>query len=98
MIRHTVLIWALPDTPTTELQAVIDAVAELPSLIEEIDTYAVGFDAGLSEGSPDIAIMATYEDEDAFNTYRLHPAHVAVVKDMVEPICERRVSTQLVTP
>ena len=36
-------------------------------------------------------------DADAFATYRSHPDHVAVIGELIEPICAERVSVQFAT-
>ena len=98
MLRHAVLIWTTEDSTATQQDALIAGLAALPNTIEAIGTYVMGRDEGISPGAPDISLMATFDDVGAFNAYRQHADHVAAVRDLLEPICDRRVSTQLLTP
>ena len=74
---------------------VFSVVYTLPSIIDEIDAYLVGPDLGVSDTSWDFAVVADFADATAFATYRTHPDHLAVIRDLVEPICAQRVAVQL---
>lgn len=97
MLSHTVMIWVTESATEEDRQGLVDSLRSLPGHIEQIDTYLVGFDPKISPGAPDITIMATYADLEAFNAYRNHAEHVRVVNEVLEPICDRRVSSQLVS-
>ena len=81
-------------TPDEAVDAMIDALRELPSLIPSIRTYAVGRDAGLREGNAAVGITATFDDEAGWKEYVDHPDHQRVINDHIAPIRTSRESVQ----
>ncbi|WP_157219804.1 Dabb family protein [Flavisphingomonas formosensis] len=81
MIRHLCLIrYKDPASVTPQMQQRIEqAYLSLPGLIPGILSMQVGRDRGLLEGNADLAIQATFEDEEAFRRYSVHPAHGEVI-------------------
>ena len=96
-LRHVVCFRFHPDTPADAVDALAAGLRALPSIIDEIDAYLVGPDLGVSDTSWDFAVVADFADATAFATYRTHPDHLAVIRDLVEPICAERVSVQFAT-
>jgi hypothetical protein len=75
-------------------QALAEGLRTLPGQIAEIRGYQVGPDLGVSDGSWDFAVSADFDSVDDFNAYRAHPAHVQVVRELLEPISAERHSVQ----
>lgn len=94
MFRHVVLLRWKDGTTADELAHLESGLAELPALIPEIRNYQFGADAKVNDGTFDLAIVADFDDVDAYLVYRDHPAHVAVITDRVRPIVEERVAVQ----
>jgi hypothetical protein len=85
--------WA--DEATTEAkQAALDAVAGLPGMVASIRTFSIGTDAGLAEGNFDACVVADFDDEAGYITYRDHPDHVRVVTELLRPIAAGRAAVQ----
>lgn len=53
---------------------------ELPKFIEEINFFAVGINISESERAYDMVLVSDFENIEAFNSYRIHPKHVAFVE------------------
>ena len=50
---------------------------------------------GLAEGNYDFAVVADFEDTESYLAYRDHPAHRAIVEEVIEPpITRHRASVQ----
>lgn len=94
MIQHVVLITFVPEATDEQRQAVVDALRDLPAQIETIVSYHVGLDLGFADGNASLGIVAQFSDEDGWATYRDHPAHVAVIQELIAPIRASRTAVQ----
>lgn len=94
MIRHVVAITWLPETTADQQQTAMDALATLPALMRGLRSYSFGPDVGVTPGTASFAIVADFDDADAYVAYRDHPAHVDVVRRLIAPISEQRRAVQ----
>lgn len=94
MIRHVVVITWLPEATAEQKQQVSEELATLPPLMTGLRSYTCGPDAGLNQGNPDFAIVADFDDADAYRAYRDHPAHLTVIKSAIAPISDQRKAVQ----
>jgi hypothetical protein len=81
-------------TPASALDEVVAALRTLPGVIPEIRRFDVGPDLGLADGNADVALVADFDDADAWRRYQEHPEHVRVIAEHVRPILEHRVACQ----
>jgi hypothetical protein len=95
VIRHVVGFTWTADATDADVAAVRAALAALPGQIPEIRAYTFGTDLGLVEGNVDFAIVADFDDVDAWHRYQRHPAHQAVLTDRIRPILAARAAVQL---
>lgn len=78
MITHVVLFKV--DGPDGEgTGRILKGLRGLQDRIEVIREWDVGYDVVKSERSYDLALVATFDDLDALEEYRVHPAHQEVV-------------------
>lgn len=89
--RHVVLL-TLDDS--CDVDGVVDALRELPGRIPELRSYVVGRDAGLAPGNATVAVVADFDDEAGFVTYRDHPEHQRVIAERITPHLVARSSVQ----
>lgn len=75
--------------------AVSTGLAALPGQIAAIRAYRFGPDAGLADGNWDFAVTADFLDEARYLEYRDHPAHRAVIVELIAPIAAERVAVQV---
>lgn len=95
MIRHIALFrWAEGGGGEDDQAAVIAALTGLPAQIPEILGYHFGPDAGIDDGNWDFAVAADVADEAAYAVYRDHPAHRAVLVDVIRPRIAARAAVQ----
>ena len=85
MIRHVVLIRLRPDVPNDVAGKLIDRLRALPAVIPEIRFYQAGADLVHGANSMDVALIADFDNLDALQRYRVHPAHVAVLEESIKP-------------
>ena len=83
MITHVVMFKLRDPSPThaANCKALLDA---LPAEIPEIRAWSVGVDVLRSARSWDLVLVATYDDLDALERYRVHPRHEEVAGYLVE--------------
>lgn len=95
MIRHVVVFRWKPDITDETIDAVRAALTELPARVPGIVSYEFGADAGINEGNFDFAVVAEFDDRDDYVVYRDHPAHRALIADLVAPHVAERAAVQL---
>ncbi len=93
-LRHVVLIELKPETPLTVVDEITSALRALPSQIEAIRSYEVLTDLGLAETNASIGVIATFDDEAGWRSYGPHPAHQAVVQQLIAPNAVKRIALQ----
>ena len=94
MIRHvSCFAWAAEAT-AAQRQQVAAELRALPPLMRGLRAYQFGADAGLAEGNYDFAVVADFDDTESYLAYRDHPAHRAIVEEVIKPITRHRASVQ----
>lgn len=94
MVRHVVLFAWIPEATDKQKRQVAEELRALPPLMTGLRSFQVGPDAGLIEGTFYFALVADFEDAQSYLAYRNHPAHRAVVEQVINPIAEERVAVQ----
>jgi stress responsive alpha/beta barrel protein len=95
VIRHVVCLTWKRDVTDAEIEAVRAELVKLPGKIPEIRDYMVGSDLGVGAGNAHFAIVADFDDVDAWRRYQAHPAHEAVLAERIRPILAARAAVQL---
>jgi len=94
MIRHVVLFAWIPEATGKQKRQAAEELRTLPPLMTGLRSFNVGPDAGIIEGTFDFALVADFEDVGSYLAYRNHPAHRAVVEQVIDPIAKERVAVQ----
>ncbi len=94
MFHHTVLLRFRPDSTREQHQAVVDDLRALPEAISELADYQVHLDAGLADDNAHVSVAATFADEAAWRSYAIHPAHLRVIDERINPIKESSLRSQ----
>jgi hypothetical protein len=94
MIRHVVLFVWTPEATDKQKHQVAEELGALPPLLTGLRSFHAGPDAGIIEGNFDFAVVADFEDAESYLAYRNHPAHRAVVDEVISPITKERVAIQ----
>lgn len=96
MIRHIVLLTLRSDAPPDAAEKIAEALRALPAKIPSIREYQAGVDVGLVPGNATLAATAIFDDEAGYLEYREHPAHRAVIEELIDPVREARAGIQFV--
>jgi len=91
MLKHIVLMEFKADAPEGAAKQVMGALRALPDAIPEIVSLAVGTNVVESERNLDLGLVVEFENREALDRYAAYPAHVAVVRDEIQPVLERLV-------
>jgi hypothetical protein len=94
-VTHVALFTWKPGTTDQQLRALTDALTALPALIPEIRSFLVGPDAGVSPTNDAFAVVAEFDDLDAFRRYAADPHHLDVIERLLKPILATRHAVQL---
>ena len=94
MTHVAVFTWK-PGTSDHEVEELADALATLPGLIPDIRSFRFGADAGVSVGNDRFAVVAEFEDMDAYKRYASDPRHRDVVNQYLKPLLGTRHAVQL---
>jgi len=92
--RHVVMFRWKADAGAERLTALRRALAALPGQVPEIRSYRFGDDARAVEGNFDFAIVADFDDVEAWRRYVAHPAHQKLIAEHIRPILAERVAVQ----
>ena len=94
MLRHVVLFtWS--DAADAERRATtLAALRRLPDDLGGMTAFAVGDDAGLSDGNAQTALVADFPDVEAYRRYAEDPVHQAVIAEHVRPFLATRNAVQ----
>lgn len=95
MVRHVGMLRFRPDATTEQRAAVRDGLLALPGVVPGIEALEAGLDARLREGNYDLAFSIDFSDADAWRAYNDHPAHRALVTDVIGPIVADKAFVQL---
>jgi len=97
VFHHVAMFRFKEETTADQVAAVTEALAALPDAIDVLSGYRFAPDAGVTEGSWDYVVIADLPDADAYLTYKNHPAHRAVVEDLIAPIVREAARVQFTT-
>ncbi len=94
MIRHVVL-FTWDDEMTDELeQQFTDELTALAPQLAGLRSYHAGPDAGIIEGNFDYAVVADFDDTEAYLAYRDNPVHQDIISRLSRPHARNRASVQ----
>ena len=97
MFRHVVMFRFAEDLDAAHIAGVSDGLDALPAAIPEIRSYVHGPDLAVSEGNYDYVVVADFDGEDDFLTYRHHPLHQEFIAEWITGKAVDRAAVQYST-
>ena len=89
MIRHmSLLTWGV-GTTDEQIQTVVNGLRRLRAHPGD-RAFAMRTDIELADRNAHMAIMADFDDIDAYRTYADHPAHLEVLTRLIRPVLAAR--------
>ena len=86
MIRHVVLLDFVETATDAQIQAVEDALVELPARLPELKAYVIGRDLKLNDANATFAVAADFDDVDGYIAYRDDAEHQRIIAELITPI------------
>ena len=89
MLHHIVMMKFKPEVTAEQIDALEQALDQLPNVITDIHVYEFGPDIVRSERSFDFALVSLFATLEALKRYQEHPEHQKVlgtIKEMTEQI------------
>ena len=93
-MTHVVLFTWKPGTSDEQVDEVAQGLAGLPGLIPEIRSFRFGADAGVAVGNDRFAVVAEFDDVEAYKRYATDPRHRDVIQRLIKPILGTRHAVQ----
>jgi hypothetical protein len=97
-IRHIVLFRFAEGTPDERIDDLAAGLSALPPAIPEIRRYEHGRNISTNPAAWDYAVVAEFDSLDDHGTYRDHPTHQKLIRELVEPIAAERAAIQVSLP
>lgn len=94
MFRHVVLLRFDRGAPEGHAELVARELRTLPAAIPALRSYEVGVDVGLADDNAHVAVVAGFDDEAGYDTYRDHPAHRRIIAELIAPHLQSRTASQ----
>jgi hypothetical protein len=94
MLRHVVMFRFVDGVDPGAVEAMAAALDTLPTRIDTIRRYQHGSDLGLSDANFDYVVVADFDDETGFLTYRDHDAHQELIREHIVGNVATRVAVQ----
>jgi hypothetical protein len=89
MFHHIVMFRFKDDVAAETIAEIRRDLQALPGLVASIRTYKVGTNARVNPNTWDLVLVAGFDDEAGYRSYRDHPDHLAVVVRIRELTTER---------
>jgi hypothetical protein len=86
MFNHVGHLTLSPDAGDARLDAIASGLLGLPGVVDGLVEAQVVRDAGLVEGNASLRFQMRFESQAAWEAYKTHPAHVAVVQEHIGPV------------
>jgi len=94
MLRHIVLVSFKPEASESQIAAWRDAVRTLCGTSDEILSFTLGTNVGSGPNHHDAALVADFEDIDAFRRYVSGDPHKAYVEDHARHVTAKLAAIQ----
>ncbi|MGI2325775.1 MULTISPECIES: Dabb family protein [Methylococcus] len=93
-VQHVVIVWLKDHGSQAARQQYIEnsrRLGHLPMVLSyQVGTVLAG-DRAVVDGSYDVGIVATFENEQALQDYLAHPEHRKVIEESLKPLVEKAV-------
>jgi hypothetical protein len=97
-VTHVALFTWKPGTSDQQVDELAEALGGLPAVIPEIRSFRLGADAGVAVGNDRFAVVAEFDDLEAYKRYAADPRHRAVIDGLLKPLLGTRHAVQFEEP
>ncbi|MGW5383280.1 Dabb family protein [Nocardia sp. NPDC003963] len=94
MFNHVGHLTLIPEATDAQIEGIAAALLTLPDRIDGLVRAEVVRDAGLSDGNASLRFHLRFAGQPAWEAYRAHPAHLAVISDHIAPVLAAKAFVQ----
>jgi hypothetical protein len=94
VIRHVSVLTFVDGVTDEQITAIGEALATLPGRIPALRNYSFGRDAGIDSGNGSFVVIAEFDDEAGYRSYRDDPEHRRILTEIVRPVLADRAAVQ----
>jgi hypothetical protein len=94
MVTHIVIFTWIAEATEAQIAALAEALTGLANELAALVKIRHGRDLKFRDGNGDYALVATFADRAAWDSYQAHPSHKAFVRDFVTPLQASRLTIQ----
>lgn len=98
MVRQVILVRWKEDATDEMKRAVAASLLGLRAEIELIRDMRLGDDLGVRPDNFDFAVSVDFDTRDDYLAYRDHPAHLRVVRELIQPAMAERAGAVFDSP
>ncbi|SDT36489.1 Dabb family protein [Actinoplanes derwentensis] len=95
MFQHIGMLTLVDEATAENADAIVAGLLALPATIPGLVEAKVDRDAGLTPGNATLVFHLTFADQAAWEGYRTHPDHVAVIKERIAPVLAAKTFVQV---
>ena len=95
MVLHIVIFTWIAEATDDQVDQFREALDRVASELKELVVIRHGSDLRFRSGNGDYALVASFADKEAWDTYQAHPVHKAFVRDFVTPLQASRLTIQI---
>lgn len=93
-LQHTVLLTFVPEATEAHIAAIVARLAALPQAVPTLSAIEVERDLAIDARSAHLLIRATFGSVTDWQAYQDHPAHTAVIRELIAPVLAARAAVQ----
>lgn len=86
MFNHVGHLTLTAEAGDARIEGILTGLLGLPGQVDGLVEARVVRDAGLVEGNATVRFHMRFESQAAWEGYKTHPAHVAVITDHIGPV------------
>ena len=94
MIRHVSLLTFKPEATDAQIDAITQALSELPARLPKLRSYTFGRDARINAGQASFAVVADFDTVDDYLEYRDDAEHRRILAELITPVLAARAASQ----
>ena len=83
VIRHLSLLTFVETATDAQIQAIEDALSELPARLPQLRAYVIGRDLKINDANASFAVAADFDNVDGYVAYRDDPEHKRILAELI---------------
>lgn len=95
MITHIGMLTLIETAGERHVAAISEGLLSLAALIPGLQKVTFGKDIGLNSTNASLIFQLTFDSEESWREYATHPAHKAVISELIAPVLKSKMFVQV---